>query len=74
MNNAIFKLGSSDLAKGILMAALTPVAGYLYQVLSSGSLAFDWGYLGKLALSGLMAYLLKNFFSDKEGKFAGKIG
>lgn len=74
MNSSFLKLNLSDLQKALVLAVLTPVIGQIQQVVASGSLEFDWAYLGKLALSGLLGYLVKNYFSDASGKLFGKIG
>jgi hypothetical protein len=66
-------LNVRDFAKGVMMAVLTPVVGYVYQILSAGTFTFDWSYLGKLALSGFVGYLVKNYFTDSSGKVLGKI-
>jgi hypothetical protein len=70
----ILKLGQSDLVKGLVMAVLTPVVGYVYQIVNAGSFAFDFEKLGMLAISGLLGYLLKNVMTAENGKVLGKIG
>lgn len=72
--NKLFELSKSDLVKGLVMAVLTPVVGYVLQILNSGSLELDWKKLGLLAITGLLSYLLKNVLSDENGKVLGRIG
>jgi hypothetical protein len=56
-------LNLADIAKGLLMAILTPVMTIIGQSLESGSFTYDWRTIGLSALAGGFAYLVKNFFS-----------
>jgi len=58
-----FTINLSDFWKGLLMAVLVPIITIVTQSLDMGSLTFDWKAIGISALSGLLAYLVKNFFS-----------
>ncbi len=52
-----------DIAKGLLMAILTPVVVVIQQSLESGIFVFDWKSIGIASLAGGVAYLVKNFFT-----------
>lgn len=52
-----------DVAKGLLMAILTPVVVIIQQSLESGVFTFDWKTIGLAAVGGGFAYLVKNFFT-----------
>ena len=57
------KLNLNDILKGLLMAILTPVVVIIQQSLDAGLFVFDWKSIGLAALSGGVAYLVKNFFT-----------
>ena len=57
------KLNLNDILKGLLMAVLTPVVVIIQQSLEAGVFVFDWKSIGLAALSGGVAYLVKNFFT-----------
>lgn len=57
------KLNFNDILKGLLMAVLTPVVVIVQQSLEAGVFVFDWKSIGIAALSGGVAYLVKNFFT-----------
>lgn len=57
------KLNLNDILKGLLMAVLTPVIVVVQQSLEAGIFVFDWKSIGVAALSGGVAYLVKNFFT-----------
>jgi len=59
------KLNLNDIFKGLLMAVLTPVVVVIQQSLEAGVFVFDWKSIGLAALSGGVAYLVKNFFTTK---------
>jgi hypothetical protein len=70
----LYKLGLSDYVKAAVISILSPVVGYILNILQNGSLAINWNQVLILALSGGLSYLLKNFLSDENGKVLGKIG
>jgi hypothetical protein len=74
MRSKLFALASSDYVKACVLAVLTPVVGYLYDILGSGSVAIDWQQVKMLAVTSFLGYLLKNFLTAKDGKFLGRIG
>jgi hypothetical protein len=57
------RLDYKDLAKGLLIAALTPALLVIQQSLSEGSLVLNWDNILAVALAGGLSYLIKNFFS-----------
>lgn len=57
-----FRLGKSDFIKGLLMAVLGAIAGFIQGMIDAGELTFDWDKIWKLALGSALAYLTKNFF------------
>lgn len=76
MNSGIFKLNIRDVVKGLVVAVLTPVFAALLHAMSVPGfdfMVYDWQSLGMLGLSAGAAYLLKNLFSDDQGKVFGAI-
>jgi hypothetical protein len=57
------RLDYKDLAKGLLIAALTPALLVIQQSLSEGSLVLNWDNILAVASAGGLSYLIKNFFS-----------
>jgi len=59
------RLDYKDLAKGLLIAILTPALLVIQQSLSDGHLVFNWNNILAVALAGGLSYLIKNFFSGE---------
>ena len=59
-----FSLTSRDFVKGLIVAVILPVLTIIQQSISHGELTFDWKLIGLTAAGGLVAYLIKNFFTD----------
>ncbi len=59
----LYAINWQDVAKGLLMAVLTPVFAIITQSVQAGNLTFDWKVIGGAALAGFLAYLTKNFFT-----------
>lgn len=57
-----FSLNLNDWWKGLIMAILTPVFAIIMDSINQGQLNFNWKIIAGAALSGLLAYLAKNFF------------
>jgi hypothetical protein len=55
-------LSLRDLARGLIMAVLTPAVLIVQQSFEAGVLTFNWHVIGMAAIAGGMAYLVKNFF------------
>ena len=76
--SSFFRLNLKDVAKGLVVAVLIAVLQLSLTLLqSSGFDAFSVANLTEvleLALTGGAAYLLKNLFSDSDGKVLGSIG
>ena len=62
--SSFLRLGWKDFAKGLIVAALTPVFVVAQQSLESGELTFNWNSMGAVALAGALAYFTKNFFTS----------
>lgn len=65
-------LGTQDLIKGIVMAAIAAILTGLYTSIESGHLPSTMAELKPIAISAIGAaitYLMKNFFSNSDGKF-----
>lgn len=71
------KLNLHDLAKGLVVAVLVVVLELFLTALKTqgleGFAAIDWAQTLDLAIKAAGAYLLKNLFSDRDGKVLGKI-
>ena len=77
MKSALFRIGKNDLINGLIMAALTPVIVFLASALQAPGFdfaTFDFLMLLKIGLAGGLGYIVKNFFSDQNGKVFGAIG
>jgi hypothetical protein len=67
------RLDYKDLAKGLLIAVLTPALLVIQQSLSAGSLVLNWDNILAVASAGGLSYLIKNFFSGaKDNTMARK--
>jgi len=67
--SSFLKLNWRDLLKGLLLAVLSAVVTFAYEVVQAGT-SFDREFLikaGSVALATALAYLLKNFFENSEG-------
>jgi hypothetical protein len=74
--SGFFRLGWSDLARGLVIAVLGAVLTAAQQAYATSvdPTAWDWRTIGGIALGAALAYLAKNLLSTDDGKFAGKIG
>ncbi len=59
-----YTLKTRDFLKGALMAILVPTVYIIQTSLDAGVLTFNWKQIAIAAVSGLLAYLIKNFFTD----------
>lgn len=57
-----FSINWKDFSRGLLMAVLTPVVFIIASSVNAGTLVFDWHQILISALSGGLAYVIKNFF------------
>lgn len=72
MNSVFLKLNTQDFIKGLIVAVGSSVITILYSTLESGSLSFDWKQVGIVALTSALGYLMKNLFTNQEGKLFSK--
>jgi hypothetical protein len=70
--STFLNLNSSDFLKGLIMAVLTTVITVVYQTVEAGSLVFDWKAIGTMALTSALAYIMKNLFTNSNGKLFAK--
>lgn len=61
-----FTLNKRDFLKGLIMAAILPVLTIIQTSIANGELTFNWKAIGIAAVSGFVAYIIKNFFSPAE--------
>lgn len=81
MNTQMFSINIKDVSKALVMAVLTgaflPILA-VFQTPGFDITTANWSALGVLAMNGailgFVSYIVKNFFSDKDGKLFGKIG
>lgn len=59
-----FQLNWIDAGKGLVVAAGTSVLYFVQTSLDSGTMEFHWKSCAMAAVSGAVAYLIKNFFSS----------
>ena len=69
--SSFFSLNWKDIGKGIAMAVLTPIVGYILQVLTAGNFAIDPQKILILAATGFCAYVLKQLGTDSQGNLLG---
>lgn len=68
-----------DLLKGFVVAVIGAALAWLAAAVNKPGfelgdfLTIDWVVLGKYALTAGLAYLSKNLFSTKDGKFLGSV-
>jgi len=51
-----------DVARGFIMAVLTPMVLIIQQSVEAGILTLNWHSIGMASIAGGLAYLVKNFF------------
>lgn len=59
-----YTLKLRDFLRAALIAIITPVLYVIQDSLSKGELIFHWNEILVAAISGFIAYLIKNFFTD----------
>lgn len=71
MNNSkLFNVNWKDFLKGLVLAIGTPLIYLVQEMIPNWPL----NPIEKAALSALVAYLIKNFFTNNEGQIAKKDG
>jgi len=61
-NSNIFSLNWRDAAKGLIVAVFSGILGAIYLMLQNGG-NIDWKQVGLVAVTSVVGYLIKNFFS-----------
>ena len=64
----LWSLCKNDWFKGLVVAVITAPLTIIYQSVSAGGLVFDWKAISAAALTGGIAYLLKNLSTGEQGK------
>lgn len=76
MNKDMFKLGQRDVIKAIVVTVLVALLGALQNALTTNGLdvmSYDWMAILDVAWKAGVAYLAKNFLSDRKDMVLGKI-
>lgn len=75
----LYSINLKDVTKGLLVAVLIGILQPVLIILKSPGFDFataNWSVIFEVATNGAIAgfasYLMKNFFSDEEGKVLGK--
>jgi hypothetical protein len=74
MNSPTFKLDAKDFLRRLIVAVISPVAVELLNLINMPGFTFaalDRSILIKIAVGAFLGYIMKNFLSDKDGKFLG---
>ena len=72
MNSNLFKLDWKDFAKGAVLAVVASVLVVVQGALNSNTV-IDWNMVLKVAEGAFVSYLMKNYFTDSEGRLLGKL-
>lgn len=69
MKSNFLNLNFKDFSKGLLVAVITAVLTYLYEVIQTGDFtAIDWKMVGSTALIAAVGYLAKNLLTNSDGE------
>ena len=66
----LYRFNWLDFLKGLILAVGTPLLYFLQEILPTMGLS-EWQ---KIALSAIVAYLIKQFFTNQDGKMFSKDG
>ena len=75
MRSKFLALNARDFFKGLIVAVVTAVITFLYNLIQVGPLVFDKVLLesiGMTAITAMLAYLMKNLFTNTSGEIATK--
>lgn len=75
MNSNYLRLGLKDIGKGLVVSVLTAIVLYIQAQLADPNFTFEtvnWSVFGQIALTAGIGYLIKNVFTDADGKLLGK--
>jgi len=67
-NSNLGTINWSDLVKGLILAIITGVGEYIYNILNSGTFNIDFRAVGSLALKIFVCYLIKQILTDRTGE------
>ena len=69
MNSKRFTLNLSDFWKGLVLAALVAVLTAIKEMITAGGIVgIDWILVSNLTIISVIAYLLKQFGTNSEGR------
>lgn len=72
----MFKLGYRDAIKGVVVSVLSAVITTLLGIIQQNGLALtntELKTIATVAITTFLGYILKNFLTDENDKFVGKI-
>lgn len=72
----MFKLGYKDAIKGVIVSVLSAVVTALLGIIQQNGLTLtntELKTIATVAVTTFLSYLLKNFLTDENDKFVGKI-
>ena len=67
----LWKINLSDFWRGLIVAVFTSVLAVIYEFVQAGNLDINWKSVLLAGLGAGIAYLLKNFSSDSNGRVLG---
>lgn len=71
MRSELLKLNYRDLLKGFILAIITAITTYLYEVIKNGDLTtFRWETILTTAVIAAVGYLTKNLLTNSDGEIA----
>ena len=71
--SSLFRLNLRDFLKGLVLAILSALVTFLYEVFQAGAPQFDGEFfkgMAIVAVTALLAYLSKNLFENSNGDLA----
>ncbi len=72
MKSGFAKLNIEDFFKGLIVAVLSALVTFLYNTMDSGEVVLNWKMITTTSLTAALAYIIKNYLSNDEGKFLKK--
>jgi hypothetical protein len=72
MKSGFAKLNIEDFFKGLIVAVLSALVTFLYNTMDSGEVVLNWKMITTTSLSAALAYIIKNYLTNDEGKFLKK--
>jgi hypothetical protein len=63
----LWSWSKTDWARGLIVAIITAPLTIIYESVSKGALVFDWKAIVAAAITGGIAYLLKNLATGAKG-------